>query len=41
MMIILHFFSAYHHDQEKVSEILKNGKSVSGGTGMPDMLDSA
>ena len=33
--------SAYHHDLEKVSEILKDGKSVFSGTGMPDMLDSA
>ena len=33
--------SPYHHDLEKVSEILKNGKSVFSGTGMPDMLDSA
>ena len=33
--------STYHHDLEKVSEILKNGKSVFSGTGMPDMLDSA
>ena len=29
------FLSAYHHDLEKVSENLKNGKSVSSGTGMP------
>ena len=35
------FVSAYHHDEEKVSENLKNGKSVFSGTGMPDMLDSA
>ena len=35
------FLSAYHHGLEKVSEILKNGKSVFSGTGMPDMLDSA
>ena len=34
-------FSAYHHDLEKVSEILKNGNGVFSGTGMPDMLDSA
>ena len=33
--------SAYHHDLEKVSENLKNGKSVFSGTGMPDMLVSA
>ena len=33
--------SAYHHDLEKVSENLKDGKSVFSGTGMPDMLDSA
>ena len=33
--------SAYHHDLEKDSEILKDGKSVFSGTGMPDMLDSA
>ena len=33
--------SANHHDLEKVSEILKDGKSVFSGTGMPDMLDSA
>ena len=33
--------SAHHHDLEKVSEILKDGKSVLSGTGMPDMLDSA
>ena len=33
--------SAYHHGLEKVSEILKGGKSVFSGTGMPDMLDSA
>ena len=35
------FLSAYHHDMEKVSEILKDGKSFFSGTGMPDMLDSA
>ena len=35
------FLSAYHHDLEKVSENLKDGKSVFSGTGMPDMLDSA
>ena len=35
------FLSAYHHDLEKVSEILKNVKSVFSGTKMPDMLDSA
>ena len=35
------FLSAYQHDLETVSEILKNGKSVFSGTGMPDMLDSA
>ena len=29
--------SAYHHDLENVSEILKDGKSVFSGTGMPDM----
>ena len=34
-------FSAYHHDLEKVSEILNNGNGVFSGTGMPDMLDSA
>ena len=33
--------SDYHHDLEKRSEILKDGKSVFSGTGMPDMLDSA
>ena len=33
--------SASHHDLEKVSENLKDGKSVFSGTGMPDMLDSA
>ena len=33
--------SAYHHDLDKVSENLKDGKSVSSKTGMPDMLDSA
>ena len=33
--------SAYHQDLEKVSENLKDGKSVFSGTGMPDMLDSA
>ena len=33
--------SAFHHDLEKVSEILKNGNGVFSGTGMPDMLDSA
>ena len=33
--------SAYHRDLEKVSENLKDGKSVFIGTGMPDMLDSA
>ena len=33
--------SAYHHDLEKVSENLKDGKSVFSGTGMLDMLDSA
>ena len=41
MMRILHFFSADHHDLEKVSEILKDGESVFSGTGMPDMSDSA
>ena len=30
-----------HHDLEKVSEILKDGKSVFSGTRMPDMSDSA
>ena len=35
------FLSAYHHDLEKVSEILKSGKNVFSVTGMPDMLDSA
>ena len=35
------FLSAYHHDLDKVSENLKNWKSVLSGTGMPDMLDSA
>ena len=35
------FLSAYHHDLEKVSEILKNEKSVFSGTKIPDMLDSA
>ena len=30
-MIILHFFSPYHHD-------LEHGKSVFSGTGMPDMV---
>ena len=34
------FLSAHHHDLEKVSENLKNGKSAFSGTGMPDMLDS-
>ena len=34
-------FSAHHHDLEKVSEILKDGKGVFGGTGMADMSDSA
>ena len=34
-------FSAYHHDPEKVSEILKNENGVFSGTGMLDMLDSA
>ena len=34
-------FSAYHHDLERVSDILKNGNGVFSGTGMPDMLDSA
>ena len=33
--------SASHHDLEKVSEILKDGKSVISGTGISDMLDSA
>ena len=33
--------SAYHHDLEKVSENLKDVKSVFSGTWMPDMLDSA
>ena len=33
--------SAYHHDLEKVSENLKDGKGVFSGTGMPDMSDSA
>ena len=33
--------SSYHHDLEKVSEILKDGKNVFSGTWMPDMLDSA
>ena len=33
--------SAYHHDLEKVSENLKDVKGVFGGTGMPDMLNSA
>ena len=33
--------SAYHHDLEKVSENLKDGKSVFSGTRTPDMLDSA
>ena len=33
--------AAYHHDLEKVSEILTDGKSVFSGTRMPDMLDSA
>ena len=32
---------AYHDDLEKVSEILKDGKSVFNGTRMPDMSDSA
>ena len=35
------FLSAYHHDLEKVSENLKDGKSVFSGTGIPDMSDSA
>ena len=33
--------SAYHHDLEKVSEKLKDGKGVFSATGMPDMSDSA
>ena len=33
--------SAYHHDLETVSEILRDGKSVFSGTGMPGMSDSA
>ena len=33
--------SAYHHDLEKVSENLKDGKGVFSRTGMPDMSDSA
>ena len=33
--------SAYHHDLELASEILKDWKSVLSGTGMPDMSDSA
>ena len=35
------FLSTYHHDLEKASEILKDGKSVFSGTGMPDMQDGA
>ena len=34
-------FSAYHHDLEKVSETLKDGKSVFSGTGMPDTSNRA
>ena len=33
--------SAYHHDLEKVSEHLKDGKGVFSRTGMSDMSDSA
>ena len=33
--------SACQHDLERVSENLKDGKSVFSGTGMPDMSDSA
>ena len=33
--------SAYHHDLERVSQNLKDGKSVVSGTGMPDISDSA
>ena len=33
--------SPYHHDLAKVSENLKDGKSVFIGTGMPDMSDSS
>ena len=33
--------SADHHDLEKVSENLKDGKGVFRGTGMPNMSDSA
>ena len=32
--------SAFHHDLEKMSEIVKDGKSFFSGTGMPDLLDS-
>ena len=33
--------SAYHHDLEKVSENLEDGKSVFSGPGMPGVLDIA
>ena len=33
--------SVYHHDLEKVSENLNDGKGVFSGTGMPDISDSA
>ena len=41
MMRISAVLSAYHHDREKVSENLKDGKGVFSGTGMPDMSESA
>ena len=40
-MIVLLFFPLINMISEKVSENLKDGKSVFSGTGMPDMPDSA
>ena len=33
--------SAYHHDLEKISANVKDGRAVFSGTGMPDMSDRA
>ena len=33
--------SAYHHDLEKISENMKDGRGVCSRTGMPDVSDSA
>ena len=33
--------SAYHHDLEKISENIKDGRGVFSRTGMPDVSDSA